>query len=598
MRPLYRFAVILAFLLATPALAATHGLSLYGEPKYKADFKNLDYANPDAPKGGSFRLAAPGSFDSLNPFIVKGDPAAGLTDTFATLLAGDMDEPFSAYGYAAQSVELAPDRRSITFTLRPEATFHDGSPITAQDVVWSFKALRDHGAPFYRSYYQQVASANAPDKSHVQFIFATADNRELPLIVGQMPILSQKFFQTAKFEETTLQPILGSGPYKIESVDPGRSVTYKRIEHWWGENLPVNRGRHNFDMLVYDYYRDPTVAFEAFVAGKADFRLENIAKNWATAYTDLPAVKSGQIVRAEIKNGLPAGVQGFAFNLRRKLFQDPRVRRALGYALDFEWSNKTLAFGAYTRLRSYFDNTDLAAQGLPSEAELALLKPLKGQIPPEIFTTEYNPPKTDGSGNNRDNMKQALDLLQQAGWTLTRDGVLVDAAGKPFTFEIVDQGGYLEKWVQPYLRSLERLGIKASYRVIDSAQYQNRMNDFDFDVTICQFAQSLSPGNEQAEFWTSASADAKGSRNIIGIKNPAVDQLVAGLIAAPDRASLVAATRALDRVLTWNDYIVPHWYIGIYRIAVWNKFAMPPQNPPYGLALDTWWAKPAPQPKS
>lgn len=578
--------------LASPALAATHGLSLYGEPKYKADFQNLDYVNPDAPKGGSFRSAGIGSFDSLNPFIIKGESAAGLSDTFATLLAGDLDEPFSGYGYAAQSVELAQDRMSIIFTLRPQATFHDGTHITAQDVVFSFTTLRDKGSPFYRSYYQQVSHAEALDKSRVKFIFATADNRELPLIVGQMPILSQAFFKKAKFDATTLQPILGSGPYKVDTVDAGRSITYKRVAGWWGENLPINRGRYNFDTLTYDYYRDPTVAFEAFVAGKLDFRLENIAKKWAQDYASLPQVKSGQIVQHEIKNGQPAGVQGFDFNLRRPLFQDARVRRALAYTFDFEWANKTLAYGAYTRLRSYFDNTELAATGLPDERELTLLTPLKDQVPPEVFTTAFNPPRTDGSGNNRENMRKALDLLQQAGWTLRPDSVLVDKNGKPFTFEIIDGSGYLEKWVQPWLRNLERLGIKATYRVIDSAQYQNRMNDFDFDVTIGMSTLSLSPGNEQREYWSSERADIKGSRNVMGIKNPAVDALVEKLIAAPDRPSLIAATRALDRVLTWNDYMIPHWYIGIYRVAVWDKFGMPAQNPPYGLALDSWWAKP------
>lgn len=588
--PLAALLLCLSLLMPATADAATHGLALYGEPKYPADFQNLDYANVDAPKGGTFKQAAMGSYDSLNPFILKGEAADGVGQTFASLLAPVQDEPFSAYAYVAEKVELAPDRLSIIFTIRPTATFHDGSAITAADVLWSFNTLKAKGSPFYRSYYSAVSKAEALDKHRVKFTFATTENRELPLIVGQMPILSEASFKGKDFAATTLQPILGSGPYKISDISAGRSLTLERVKGWWGENLPVNKGRYNFDRITYDYYRDITVAFEAFAAGKLDFRLENVAKNWAQGYNNLPGYKSGQIIKTEIMNNTPAAAQGFAFNLRKPVFQDPRVRQALAYAFDFEWENKTLAFGAYKRIRSYFDNTELAAKGTPDAAELALLEPLRDKLPPEVFTTEYQPPVTDASGNNRANMQKALELLKAAGWE-QKDGALRNAKGEAMTFEIVDYNAMLERWVQPFLRNLERLGIKASYRVIDTAQYQNRINDFNFDMTISVISQSLSPGNEQLDFWGSDKADIPGSRNIIGIKNPAVDALIAKMIAAPDRPSLIAATRALDRVLTWNHYIIPQWYTDRYRLAYWNRLGMPPKNPPYGLALDTWWAK-------
>ena len=583
--------LIFAFLLLScPALAATHGLALYGEPKYPADFKSFSYVNPDAPKGGSFKMGAIGSFDSLNPFIVKGEAADGITQTFATLLEPSLDEPFSAYGYAADAVELAADRGSVSFTLRPGITFHDGSPITAQDIVWTFETLKAKGSPFYRGYYGAVAQAEALDATHVKFTFANKDNRELPLIIGQMPILSKASFKDKDFTATTLSPLMGSGPYKVTQADAGRSITLERVKGWWGESLPTMRGRHNFDRLTYDYYRDPTVAFEAFLAGKLDFRAENIAKNWATAYDALPAVKDGRLIKKELPNGLPSPMQGYVFNLRRDLFKDARVREALGYAFDFEWSNKSLAFGAYTRTRSYFDNTDLAATGLPSPDEMKLLEPLRTQLPERVFMAEYNPPKTDASGTNRAGLQKALALLTDAGWGL-KDGKLLNTKGEQFIFEITDGSPLLERWVQPFLRNLERLGIKASYRVIDSAQYQRRLNDFDFDVTMGVYPQSLSPGNEQSDYWGSDRADLPGSRNIMGIKNPAVDQLVASLIATQTREQLLTAAHALDRVLSWNFYVIPHWHIGKYRLAYWNRLAMPANSPPYGLAVDSWWSK-------
>ena len=589
---LRRLVIPLLLLCLAPLTArAGAGLSLYGAPKYAgASFTHFAYTNPEAPKGGTLRLAEVGSYDSLNPFIVQGDSANGVTQTFATLLEPSLDEPFAAYGYAAEDVTVAKDRKSVTFTLRPNITFHDGSPITAADVVWSFQTLKTKGAPFYRSYYGAVAGAQATDARHVTFTFANADSRELPLIVGQMPILSQTSFRGRDFAASTLTPLLGSGPYKVTDVQAGRSLTLERVANWWGADLPVNKGRFNFDHITYDFYRDPTVAFEAFVAGKTDLRVENVARNWAQAYDALPAFKDGTIVKHDLPNGLPAPVQGFVFNLRRPIFQDARVREALGYAFDFEWGNKNLAFNSYVRSCSFFDNTDMAATGLPSPDELKLLAPLRAQLDPRVFTTKYQPPKTDGSGDWRANMRAALALLKNAGWTL-QDGALKNAKGEAFTFELVEGSPLLERWIQPFLRNLERLGIKVNYVVVDSAQYQRRLNAYDFDMTSGVWGQSLSPGNEQTEYWGSASADQPGGRNLAGLRDPAVDALIKDVVGAQDRASLLTATHALDRALAWNFIIIPHWHQTGTHVAVRSTIGLPETPARYGVAVDSWWAK-------
>lgn len=568
-----------------------HGLALHGAPKYGADFKHLDYVNPAAPKGGTFVQARFGTFDSLNPFVLKGSPAAGVGATFATLLSSTDDEPMSAYGYVAESVAISADRKQITFKIRPQATFHDGTPITAADVAFSFETLKTKGHPSYRIYYANVLRAEALDDRLVRFTVDDPDNRELPLIIGQLPILSQAFFKKHAFENSGLTPILGSGPYQVGRFDAGKFIEYTRVKNWWGASLPLFVGRFNFDSLRDDYYRDYDVAFEAFAAGKLDFREENIARRWAQGYNNLPAYQDGRIKKVSIAVKQPALTQGFLFNLRRPQFADVRVREALSLAYDFEWANRNLAFGLYNRTRSYFDNSELAATGLPTGDELALLEPFRAQLPERLFTEEFQPPKTDGSGNNRANMKRALDLLQEAGYQL-KDKKLIGPNGQQLQFEIVNNhGGGIERWVMPYIRNLERLGIKASYRVLDDAQFINRMNDFDFDVAIAPFLQSLSPGNEQRDYWGSAKAAIKGSRNLMGITNPVVDTLVEQLVVAESRAQLVTTTRALDRVLQWGFYMVPHWYSPEKRLAVWDKFGRPPENPPYGLALDTWWAK-------
>ncbi len=592
MKRLFGFVAVLAFVLALPFAAvaqpAKHGIALHGEPKYAPGFTHFNYINPDAPKGGEMRLADIGTFDNVNPFILKGMAAADSSIVFETLMAASLDEPFSQYGWVAESVTVAPDRSWVAYKLRSEARFHDGKPITPDDVIFSFETLRDKGHPFYRSYYKDVAKAEKTGERDVKFTFREAGNTELPLIMGQLPVLAKHFWQGKDFAATTLEPILGSGPYKIESLVPGRTISYKRVADWWGRDLPVNKGRYNFDTLRYDYYRDVTVALEAFFAGRYDFRQENIAKEWATAYT-APPVKQGLILKREIRNELPTGMQGFVYNMRRALFSDVRVREALDYAFDFEWSNKNVAFGAYKRTKSYFENSELAAQGLPSPEELAVLEPYRGKIPDEVFTTAYTPPKTDGSGDNRDNLRKAAELLRQAGWNL-KDGKLVNASGEPLKFSILSDSPAFERWIQPFVRNLERLGVQASFRIVDTSQYQNLIDNFDYDMIVHAFGQSLSPGNEMRDVWSSSRADQKGSRNLIGVKDPVVDALVEKLIHAPDRASLMTLCRALDRVLLWNHYVIPHWYLGAYRVANWDIFGQPATAPKYGLnAVDAWW---------
>lgn len=572
------------------AAEPSHGIAMYGEPKYGPGFEHFEYVNPDAPKGGEARLDALGSFDTLNPFTIKGRPAAGLGFLFESLATSSADEPFSYYGLLAETIEVPEDRSSVTFALRPEARFHDGSPITAEDVIFSFDVLREKGSPLYRFYYANVAKAEALDERRVRFSFSPGENRELPLILGQLPVLSKDYWQGRDFEATTLEPPVGSGPYRIEAFETGRYIVYRRDPDYWGRDLPVSRGFYNFERLRYDYFRDSTVALEAFKAGAYDIRNENSAKQWATGY-DSPALQQGLIKKLEIPHQRPAPMQGFVYNLRRPPFQDVRVREALAYAFDFQWSNRNLFYDQYTRTRSYFGNSELEAEDLPGGRELEVLEPLRGRIPERVFTQAYQPPVSDGPGGLRDNLRQALGLLQDAGWRF-QDRKLVDGQGRPFTFEILLVQPTMERVALPFVQNLERLGIAATVRVVDTAQYQNRLNDYDFDMIVDSWQQSDSPGNEQREFWGSAAADAPGGRNTAGIKNPAVDHLIESLIAAPTREDLVARVRALDRVLQWNFYVIPHFHLPYDRIAVWDKFGRPAVTPKDGAQLTTWWVEP------
>jgi microcin C transport system substrate-binding protein len=591
------FALGLAFLVgvggaAMPASAApSHGLSLFGDLKYGPDFKHFEYANPDAPKGGSMRLSAIGTFDNLNPYIVRGISAAGMGQTFDTLMMPSEDEPGSEYGLVAESAELAEDRLSVLYTLRREARFHDGSPITPEDVIWTFNTLREKGQPMYRSYYGDVENVEAEGERGVRFRFKSADNRELPQIVGQMPVLSKKYWEERDFTRTTLDAPLGSGPYRVEAVDPGRSITYRRVPDYWAADLPVRKGRNNVDQLRYDYYRDGTIALEALKAGQYDVRLENSSKAWATGYEG-PALRQGLLKMEEIPNDLPRGMQGFGYNQRRPLFEDPKVRQALAYGFDFEWSNKNLFYDAYKRTRSYFDNSELAATGLPQGEELELLERFRDKLPAEVFTKEYDPPGYDGTGNIRDGLREALNLLKEAGWSIKGGKLVNDKTGQPFEFEILLVQPEFERIVLPFVRNLERMGMAVRVRTVDTSQYQKRMDTFDYEMTVVSFGQSLSPGNEQRDYWGSQAADQEGSRNLLGIKNPVIDALIEEIIKAPSRESLVARTRALDRVLQWGHYVIPQFHTDVSRIAYWDKFRRPEIAPKYGIGLDTWWVDP------
>jgi len=569
----------------------TYGISLYGDFKYQPGFTHFDYANPDAPKGGTMRLASIGTFDTLNPFVIKGVPAAGIGEVFDTLMTRGEDEPATDYPLVAESADLAADRTSILYTLNKNARFHDGTPMTSDDVVWSFETLRDKGQPLYRFYYGDVTKVEQEGERGVRFTLKSGDNRELPAIISELPVLSKAYWSGRDSEKTTLDPPLGSGPYKIDAVDPGRSITYRRVPDYWAKDLPVNKGRFNVDVIRYDYYRDATVSLEAFKAGQYDLRRENSSKSWATGY-DGPALRDGLIKKEVIPNKLPSPMQGFGYNLRKPLFQDPKVREALAYAFDFEWSNKNLFYGAYTRTRSYYDNSELAATGVPQGDELKILEPFRGQIPDGVFTTEYNPPKYDGSGEIRDGLRKALALLKEAGWSFKGEQLINDKTGEPFQFELLDDDPQMERVALPFIQNLKRLGVIATLRTVDVSQYEQRINTFDYDMTVVVIPQSLSPGNEQREFFGSASADQPGSQNQLGIKSKAIDQLTEQLIAAPTRQQLVTQTRALDRVLQYGYYVIPQYHLPDYWIAYWDKYRRPEAAPKYAPGLETWWVDP------
>lgn len=575
---------------ATVRAETVHAIAMHGSPKYPAGFDHFDYVNPSAPRGGEVRLAAVGStFDTLNPFIIKGVPAQGAAFPFETLLTPSADEAFTEYGLIAQSLETPADRSWVVFNLNPSARWQDGKPITADDVLFSYDIIRTKGQPQYRFYYQAVEKAEKLGELKVKFTFKAGDNRELPLIMGQLPILPKHYWQNRDFEKTTLEPPLGSGPYRVARFEPGRFIEYERVKDYWGAALPVRKGENNFDKVRYDYYRDSTVALEAFKAGEFDWRSENSAKMWATGYKDWGALETGKGVQRAFPNHRPTGMQGFVYNLRRPLFQDVKVRQALAYAFDFEWSNKTLFYGQYARTNSFFDNSELAASGLPDAAELAILNPLKSQIPAEVFTRIYQAPATDGSGNDRPNLRIAMTMLEDAGWHVENGTLMKD--GQPFVFEILLDQAIWERIALPFVRNLSRLGIVARVRTIDTAQYKRRMDNFDFDMVVGLWPASQSPGNEQRGFWGSTAADEVGGDNQGGIKNPAIDSLIETLVAAPDRQALIARSRALDRVLLWNHYVIPHWHLGVDRIAYWDKFGIPDVIPDQGTSLFTWWAK-------
>ena len=592
----WRGAALAVFLAAAGTAASAepmHGIAMHGTPKYAAGFDHLDYVNPAAPKGGALRRGIQGTFDSLNPYILKGTPAAGRHHVFESLLKRVWDEPFTLYGLIAETVETPDDRSWVEFTLRPTARFHDGTPITVDDVIFSHETLRDRGQANMQLFYRKVMRVERIGARGVRFVFDPDQaDRELPLLMGLMPILSKAYYASRPFDETTLEPPLGSGPYRVAAVDPGRRIRYERVADYWGQDLPINRGQDNFEVVAYEYFRDGNVLFEAFKTGAFDFRAEGSATQWATAY-DFPAANDGRVKREELANARPAGMRALAFNTRRDLFADPRVREALGYAFDFEWINANLLHGGFERTTSFFANSELAAEGPPSPAELALLDPWRRQIPDTVFAAPAPPPRSDGSGNNRRNLRAARQLLQDAGWEV-RDGAMVRAAdGTPFSFEILLVFPEDERIALTFARNLERLGIKAGVRTVDTAQYEFRRQTYDYDMIVHTWRITLSPGNEQAHYWGAAAADQEGTRNYIGIKSAAVDALIEHVTGSRDRPQLVAAMRALDRVLLAGHYVIPLYHQRVDRLAYWDTLARPQTIPTYGFVLETWWAKDA-----
>ena len=606
MRAVSRIAVLAAALLTlahAPAAAedattarreAVHALAVTGDLKYGPGFTHFDYTDPEAVRGGEVRLARVGTFDSLNPFILKGVAAAGTWSLiYSRLCEKAQDEPLSEYGHLAESMWLAPDRSSVTFFLRPGARWHDGEPVTAHDIVFSFYTLVRHGTPFYRTFYADVDTAVAEDDLTVTFDLAATDNRELPVVLGQLRALPRHYWEARDFTKTTLEPPLGSGPYRIESVDPGRSITYARVDGNWDEGLPARRGQHNFDRITYDYYRDDTVAQEALKAGEYDLRAVTSAREWSTGY-DHPAVKEGRLVKAELPNRRIRGMSGFVFNTRRARFADRRVRHALAHAFDFEWTNATLFHGLYTRTESHFANSELAATGTPVGRELEILERYRGRVPDEVFGEACRAPSTDGDGSIRANLRKARRMLREAGWVV-RGGVLVhEETGEPMTFEFLLVRPSYERVVGPVRVHLKRLGIATTSRTVDASQYYRRLQEYDYDVVARGWNQYLSPGNEQRNYWSSAAAGTPGSRNYAGVRDPVVDELVEGLIAAQTRPDQVAAARALDRVLTWGHYVIPHWHTTVHRLVYWNRFSRPAIVPMISLGFpETWWVDPA-----
>lgn len=574
-----------------------HALTLFDDIKYGPDFKHFDYVNPNAPKGGRVRFGVVGSFDSVNPYTFKGDPGPGsLSDA---LLTSSLDEPSTEYGLVASSVWHPEDRAIAVFRLRPEARFHDGKPMTPEDVIWTLDALKS-SHPFYNAYYRNIEKVEQTGDHEVTFIFTEKGNRELPLITGQLPVLPKHWWtgtdakgNQRNIQETTLEVPLGSGAYVATEVKPGFSVRMKRVADYWARDLAVSVGQDNFEEIEYIYFRDANVAQEAFKGDQYDWRIENSAKMWATGY-DFPAARAGRVVLEKIELKQVEGMQGWAFNTRRSKFQDARVRRALNFAYDFEWANSNLFYDQYTRSRSFFNNSEMEAKGLPSPEELALLEPLKDQLPPEVFTTEYVNPFNATPQDRRKNLREAARLLDEAGWKVTQTGgksALKNEAGQTMSIEIlIDSGGLWERIALPYQQQLELLGIEVTLKTVDSAQYQRRTQTFDFDLVVGNWPQSLSPGNEQREFWSSDAAAREGSRNLIGVHNPAIDQLVDRVIFAGNRGDLVTACKALDRALIWNHYVVPMWFIAYERTARWDRFGRPDRMPIMSTGFPTvWW---------
>ena len=582
-----------------PALAQDserHGMSAFGDLQYPADFPNFNYVNPNAPKGGTYSetVGSRGyngsflTFNSLNSYILKGEGALGMELTFATLMARSGDEPDAMYGLAARGVAISDNGLAYRFTLRPEAKFHDGTPITAQDVVWSFTALKDKGHPIITQQLRDFKGAEAVDDRIVVLRFAEKRGRDVPLFVAGLPIFSRAYYSTHEFDQSTLDPPLGSGPYKVRRFETGHFIDFERVKDWWGAILPVSRGQSNFDVVRYEYYRDRDVAFEGFTARSYLFREEFTSRTWATRY-DFPAFKDGRVKRDTIPDDTPSGAQGWFINTRREKFKDRRLREALIDAFDFEWTNKNIMYSSYDRTHSVFQNSPMMAMGKPDAAELALLEPFRGKLPEEVFGEAYLPPVTDGSGQDRGPLRHGAQLLDEAGCAL-RGGKRLLPNGQPIVIEfLLDEPG-LQPHHFPYLKNLGTLGIEATMRVVDPVQYRKRIDDFDFDVTVDRFSFSSTPGDSLRTYFTSQSAGIKGSQNHAGIADPAIDALVDIIIGAKSRAELTTACKVLDRVIRSGRYWIPHWYKASHWIAYWDVFARPTGKPRYARGIpETWW---------
>jgi len=578
----------------------SHGLSTFGDLAYPADFRHFNYVNPDAPKGGIFSQLGPDqlynqnfqTFDSLNSFILKGDAAQGMELTFATLMARAYDEPDAVYGLAAAKVRRSADGLTYTFFIRPEAKFHDGSPLTAQDVAFSLTTLKEQGHPLITQSLRDFVGAKASDDNSVTATFAAKRARDVPLFVAGLPIFSRAYYSTRKFDESSLNAPLGSGAFKVGRFEAGRYIEYNRVKDWWGADLPVARGQNNFDTLRFEFYRDREVAFEGFTAKSYLFREEFTSRVWMTRY-NFPALLDGRVKRDNIPDNTPSGAQGWFMNTRRKKFADPRVREALNNAFDFEWTNKTIMYGRYKRTVSVFQNSDMMAAGRPSAAEAALLEPFRGKVPDEVFGEPYLPPVTDGSGNDRAMLRNAVRLLEQAGCTI-KQGKRVLPSGEPIVIEFLLNEPGLEPHHLPLIKNLAILGIDASIRLVDPVQYRARLDDFDFDITMERFSFNATPGDSLRAFFSSRAAALKGSFNLAGIADPAIDALIETVIAADTRPALVTACRALDRVIRSGRYWIPQWYNPAHWLAYWDVFDHPPAQPRYYRAIpDTWWYDPA-----